>query len=116
MAYFIQKTGTAYFVQKTGTAHFIQKTGMAYFIQKTGMAHLVLDIHLIKLINAADAIVSQHQGSSLNGVLVAVSLSHNRRRQAGCAAALASGVDSPWQKVRNKLENLQRMTHNEMAA
>ncbi len=29
-------------------------------------SHLILLIHLVKLINAADAIVCQHQGPSLN--------------------------------------------------
>jgi hypothetical protein len=36
--------------------------------------HLVRHIHLVKLINAADAVVSKHQGTSLNGKLIVLRL------------------------------------------
>ena len=36
--------------------------------------HLILHIHLVKLVNAADAIVCQHQRSSLDAEIVAVRL------------------------------------------
>jgi hypothetical protein len=36
--------------------------------------HLVVHIHLVKLINAADAVVSKHQRTSFNGKLVVLRL------------------------------------------
>ena len=38
--------------------------------------HLILDVHLIKLVDAADAVVCQHQGTRLYAELVAVLLLH----------------------------------------
>lgn len=35
---------------------------------------LILNIHLVKLVNTADAVVSQHQGTGLNAELIAVLL------------------------------------------
>ena len=39
-------------------------------------SNLVLDVHLIKFINAADAIVCQHQSTCLNAELIAVCILH----------------------------------------
>ena len=39
--------------------------------------HLVLCIHLVKLINAANAVVCQHQCTSLYAKLTRVSVLHN---------------------------------------
>ena len=39
-------------------------------------SNLVLDVHLVKLINAADAIVCQHQSTCLNAELIAVRILH----------------------------------------
>ncbi len=39
-------------------------------------SHLILDVHLVKFINAADAIVCQHQSTCLNAELVVVRILH----------------------------------------
>ena len=38
--------------------------------------HLILDVHLVKFINAADAIVCQHQSTCLNAELIVVRILH----------------------------------------
>ncbi|KAH3703434.1 hypothetical protein DPMN_078470 [Dreissena polymorpha] len=44
-------------------------------------SHLVLGVHLVKLINAADAIVSQHEGASLDHKLMGLLILHNGSSQ-----------------------------------
>ena len=39
-------------------------------------SNLILDVHLVKFINAADAIVCQHQSTCLNAELIAVRILH----------------------------------------
>ncbi len=47
---------------------------------------LILDVHLVKFINAADAIVCQHQSTCLNAELVAVRILHHQPSQSDIMA------------------------------
>ena len=49
-----------------------------------GWPHLVLDVHLVKLVDAADAVVGKHQRARLNGKLSVLGLlgeAHTSNRQ-----------------------------------
>lgn len=51
--------------------------------------------HLIKLVNAADALVAEHQRATLQGHLPSQGVLHHRRRQAHSARPAASRVLAP---------------------
>ena len=50
-------------------------------------------VHLVKLVNAADAVIGQHQGSGLEHILLGVRVLGHRGSQTGGRRALAAGVD-----------------------
>ena len=69
-------------------------------------SHLVLDVHLVKLVDAADAVVRQHQRARLDPVLASLVVPHHAGSQPRSAAALAAGVDGTRKKGRHILEHL----------
>lgn len=54
---------------------------------------LVGDVHLIKLVDGADAVVGEHEGAGLDGELARLLVLDDSRRQTCCRRCLARGVD-----------------------
>ena len=69
-------------------------------------SHLVLDVHLVELINAADTVVSKHQCSSFNTKLARFRIFSDTGSQTGSTTCLATGVNSSWQELTNILKEL----------
>ena len=65
--------------------------------------HLVLRGHLVKLVDAADASVREHQGSSLAHVASGQRVSNDGGSQARRGAGVAADVDAPWRHRRRRL-------------
>mmetsp|Transcript_57710 Transcript_57710/g.135452 ORF Transcript_57710/g.135452 Transcript_57710/m.135452 type:complete len:624 (-) Transcript_57710:224-2095(-) len=68
--------------------------------------HLVLDVHLIELIDAADPVVCQHERACLDAKLPGLLVLDHRRRQPCGGGGLARGVDSARHEARDVLEEL----------
>eukprot|EP00983_Pelagomonas_calceolata_P054466 1143696-Pelagomonas_calceolata.AAC.5 len=61
--------------------------------------YLVLDVHLVKLIDATDAVVRQHERTRLNSKLIVLRLFHHRCCQASSSGGLAGGIHSSGQEA-----------------
>ena len=68
--------------------------------------HLVLDIHLVELIDAADAVIGEHQCTSLYAKLARLRVLAYASSQTRCITRLAAAVDSPWHEDTDVLQEL----------
>mmetsp|Transcript_1705 Transcript_1705/g.4287 ORF Transcript_1705/g.4287 Transcript_1705/m.4287 type:complete len:393 (+) Transcript_1705:1338-2516(+) len=68
--------------------------------------NLVLDVHLVKLIDATDAVVRQHERTRLNSKLIVLRLFHHRCCQASSSGGLAGGIHSSGQEAGHILQDL----------
>mmetsp|Transcript_45305 Transcript_45305/g.102634 ORF Transcript_45305/g.102634 Transcript_45305/m.102634 type:complete len:317 (-) Transcript_45305:657-1607(-) len=66
----------------------------------------VVLVHLVKLIDATDARVSQHQGSALQGHLAGLVVANHGRGETHAAGALAGGVHRARGDVHSLLQQL----------
>jgi hypothetical protein len=64
-------------------------------------AHLVLDVHLVKLVDAADPVICQHQRSRLNAKLARLGLLCHAGCQTRRRTGLAGSVDGAGQETRH---------------
>jgi hypothetical protein len=62
-------------------------------------------IHLVELVNAADAVVSKHEGSGLDDELGALLILDDGRRQTGSSTRFAGSVDGTRTEVGNLKNN-----------
>lgn len=68
--------------------------------------HLVLPLHIVKLIQAADAAVREHERAGLKRELVRDDVLRYRHRQAGAGARLAAHVHAPRRRGRAGVQQL----------
>ena len=68
--------------------------------------HLVLDVHLVKLIDAADAVVSQHKCSSFDAELASLRVFTHTCCQACRIACFAAAVNRPSHELTDVLQEL----------
>ena len=67
---------------------------------------LVLHIHLVKLINAANAMISQHKRTSFYAELASLWVFPYTGCQASCVACLATAIDCAGHELTDVLEEL----------
>ncbi len=67
---------------------------------------LVLDIHLIKLIDAANTVIGKHQGTSLNAELSSLRVFTHRGCQTGRVRGFTTTVDGSGQELADILKEL----------
>jgi len=67
---------------------------------------LILDVHLVELIDAADAVVSQHKGTSFDAELSSLGVFADTCRQTRSVGSLATTVDSAGEELADVLEEL----------
>ena len=67
---------------------------------------LIFHIHLIELINAADAVISEHQSSSLNAELTRLWVLPHISRQACGRRGLTTAIDGSRQELADVFEEL----------
>lgn len=63
-------------------------------------------VHLVELVDAADAVVGEHQGAALEHHLVGHGVAHDRGGEADAAAAASGGVDAARGDFGDVLEEL----------
>ena len=68
--------------------------------------YLVLDIHLVKLIDTADSVIGKHQSTGLYAKLASLRVLAHAGSQTCCVACLAATVDSPWHEDTDVLQEL----------
>ena len=66
---------------------------------------LILELHLVELVDAADSVVGKHQSSGLD-THIAVLVSCDTGSQTGSTGGLSVGVHTPWHKLVDALEEL----------
>ena len=69
-------------------------------------SHLILDIHLVELVNAANSVVNQHQGTRLNAKLARLRILPHTRRQTSGITRLSTAVDGSGQELADIFEEL----------
>ena len=67
---------------------------------------LILDVHLVKLIDAANTVVGEHQCTRLDAKLARFRVLPHRGCQPGRIRRLTATVDCPWQELTDVLEEL----------
>lgn len=65
--------------------------------------HLVLDIHLVKLVDTANTVVSEHKRARLDAKVARLRVLNNARSQTGGAGRLSAGVDGAGQELADVL-------------
>ena len=68
--------------------------------------HLILDIHLIKLINAANSMVCKHKSSCFNAELTRFRVSSHISSQSSCTTGSSTAVNGTWEELADVLEEL----------
>ena len=69
-------------------------------------SHLVLNIHLVELINATDTMVREHQCTGLYAKLASLWVLAHAGSQTRRITCLATAVDSPWHEDTDVLQEL----------
>jgi hypothetical protein len=69
-------------------------------------SRLILDVHLIELINATDSIIGQHQSTSFNTKLSSLCIFSNRSSQTSSTGRFTTRVNCPGKELANVLEEL----------
>ena len=69
-------------------------------------SRLILDVHLVKLIDATDTMVCQHQSSCFNAELSSLSVLQDTGSQTCGITGLSTTVDGSWQELADILEEL----------
>ena len=69
-------------------------------------SHLILDVHLVELINAADAMVSEHKRTSFDTELTSLWVLAHRCSQTSRIGGLTATVDRAGQELADVLEEL----------
>jgi hypothetical protein len=82
-----------------GTTRWEENTGSC--------AYLIVLVHLVKLINAADAVVRKHHCTSFNHELIRILVLHHSGRQTGCCRCFARSVHSARHELCNVFQELQ---------
>ena len=59
-------------------------------------SNLILDIHLVELINTADTVICEHQGTSFDAELTCLGILTHRSSQTCCIRGLSTTVDGAW--------------------
>lgn len=67
---------------------------------------LVSRVHLVELVNTADAVISQHQSSRLNGKVASLRVLQNTGSETSGTRSFARGVDGSWQESVDVLQEL----------
>ena len=78
--------------------------------------NLILDIHLIKFIDAANSVVCKHESSCFNAELTRFRVPSNVSSQSSCTTGSSTAVNGTWEELADVLEELTfcsgRVTHN----
>lgn len=69
-------------------------------------SHLILNIHLIKLINAADAMISKHQSSCFDAELSCLGVFQDTGSQTSSARSFTTGIDRSGEERADVLQEL----------
>ena len=69
-------------------------------------SHLILDIHLVELVNAANTMVSQHEGTRLNAKLASLRILAHTRRQTSGITGLSTAIDGSGQELADIFQEL----------
>lgn len=67
---------------------------------------LILDVHLVELIDAADTVVGEHQSASFDAELSRLWVFLHTGRQTSSIGSLTTTVDGTGQELRDVLEEL----------
>lgn len=67
---------------------------------------LILNVHLVELIDATDTMISKHQGASFKTILSSLRVFADIRCQTSCARSLAAAVNCAGEELADVLEKL----------
>lgn len=68
--------------------------------------YLILDFHFVEFINAANAVVSEHECSGFNAKLTSLWVFSNAGSQTSCTTCLSTRVDSSGEELADVFEEL----------
>ena len=68
--------------------------------------YLILDFHFVEFINAANAVVSEHECSGFDAKLTSLWVFTNAGSQTSCTACLSTCVDSSGKELADVFEEL----------
>jgi hypothetical protein len=69
-------------------------------------SHLILGVHLVELVDAANSMVSQHQGSGFDAEVSCLRVSLHASRQTSGGGGLSRSIDAPGEEVVDVLQEL----------
>ena len=69
-------------------------------------SHLILDVHFVELVNAADSVIGKHESSCFDAEVSSLGVLQHTGGETSSTGCLSTCVDGSWQERANVLQEL----------